>query len=284
MKLINQQKEFNYYCKYLQDQSIIFMDTEFYRQKTYSTKLSIVQIATKKNDRIILDMLVIKDYSIFKDLLINKKILKVFHASDQDFNIFYNLFGILPNNTFDTQIAASVIGMNNIIGYASLCKKMLNINLDKTLQKANWLQRPLSKHLLDYAIKDVNYLIPLYNSLSNIMNKRKLWNMYYIKSKKSFNMSTYKLSPKRLLKKFRSLSNKSSRFQDILMNFLILREKCAVINNIPRTFCASDEELIRLCEVLPINNLELSTINIYGKALVSNNFKKELFNLCKILK
>ncbi len=278
MQLIDTQEEFNNICEKLMDEAIIFIDTEFYRRRTYYAKLSIVQIATK-TDRIIFDILAIKDHSALKTLLANKDVLKVFHAPDQDFDIFYNIFGELPNNVFDTQTAAGVIGMDSVMGYARLCKAMLNIDLDKTMQTANWLERPLKKELLEYAIKDVDYLIPLYRDLSREINDRKLWDTYKTRSEKLIDVETYKFSPERLLRKF-TLRGKPIEFRDKLIHFLVLREECAVKNDIPRHFCATDGELVQLCEKLPKNDWELSKIGIHGKALARGGFKEKLFNLC----
>ena len=282
MKLIDTQEEFNIFCKKLKNQSIIFMDTEFHRRKTYFAKLSIVQIATKE-DRMILDMLAVKDYSLLQDVLADKNITKVFHAPDQDFEIFYNIFGQPPQNVFDTQIAAGVIGMDTVMGYARLCRAMLNIDLDKTMQTANWLERPLKKEFLDYAIKDVDYLIPLHRDLSRSISERKLWDTYYSRSKKLTSPETYKFSPERLLKKF-TLIGRSPEFRDRLVNFLALREECAIKNDVPRSFCATDSELVMLCENLPVNDAGLSRVGIRGKPLTRGAFKEKLLNLCSGLR
>ena len=133
MRIISDQKEFEVLCGELAHEPILFMDTEFCRRRTYYAKLSLVQIATKEQ-KVIVDALAIQDISPLKTLLINEKICKVFHAPDQDFDIFLHLFGRLPSNVFDTQIAAGVIGFDEVMGYGRLCKAMLNINLDKTIE------------------------------------------------------------------------------------------------------------------------------------------------------
>jgi ribonuclease D len=278
MQLIDTQEKFNNACKKLLDESIIFVDTEFHRRRTYYAKLSIVQIATN-TDRMILDMLAFEDHSALKTVFAKKEILKVFHAPDQDFDIFYNIFGEIPQNVFDTQTAAGVIGMDCVMGYARLCKAMLHIDLDKTMQTANWLTRPLRKELLEYAIKDVDYLIPLYRDLSREIDSRKLWDTYKTRSERLENVETYKFSAERLLKKF-TLHGKPPEFRERLVHFLVLREECAIQNDIPRTFCATDGELVQLCEKLPRNGTELSKTGIYGKALVKGAFKKKLLSLC----
>ena len=278
MQIINNQAELDEICEKLSQEPVIFMDTEFHRRKTYYAILSIVQIAAA-DYRIIIDARADLKLDGLKDLLLNKDIIKVFHAAEQDFDIFFHSFGKLPINVFDTQIAAGVIGMDNIMGYGRLCKTMLNINLDKTLQKANWLDRPLLKPQLEYAIKDVEYLIPLYRNLSHEIASRKLWDTYNSRCTKLLDPQNYKIQPERLLKKI-NLYERNEKFKERMMYFLTLREECAMENDIPRNHCASDYELIELCEKLPINDKELYRLSVQRQPLAKQKFKTKLFELC----
>ena len=281
MQIIDNQKDFDKICKKLQDQQVLFMDTEFYRRRTYYARLSIVQIAYMEN-RIIIDALSGIDITGLKDILVNENIVKVFHAPDQDFDIFLHLFGELPKNIFDTQIAAGVIGLDDVMGYGRLCKALLHINLDKTMQKANWLLRPLTKELIDYAIKDVEHLIPLHRELSKTMSDRKLWNTYKARSQRLSDVGNYKLSPERIMKRM-NLQGRSSRFCKNLLHFIQLREECAQVLDIPRSFCASDRELMQVCESLPTTIQVLSRLQIQGKPIAKKKFRDRLLNLCAAL-
>ncbi|MGC0372415.1 MAG: hypothetical protein DGJ47_001128, partial [Rickettsiaceae bacterium] len=64
----------------------------------------------------------------------------------------------------------------------------------------------------------------------------------------------------------------------------MLREECAQQLNLPRPHCASDQELITLCEKLPTNDAELSKIYMKKTALLKAPFKNKLFELCLGLK
>ncbi len=282
MQIINKQEELDKICEKLSHEPVIFMDTEFYRRTTYYAILSIVQIAAG-DDRIIIDARCGLNLDGLKDLLLNKDIIKVFHAAEQDFDIFFHSFGKLPVNVFDTQIAAGVVGMDNVMGYSRLCKAMLNINLDKTMQKANWLDRPLLKPLLEYAIKDVEYLIPLYSNLSSEISSRNLWDTYKSRCTRLLDPKNYQISPQRLLKKI-NLYEKSNKFKDQMMHFLTLREECAKANDVPRNHCASDIELIELCEKLPTNDKELSRLKARNQPIAKQKFKVRLFEICSGLR
>ena len=282
MRIIDNQEDFNTLCLSLAGESIIFMDTEFYRRKTYFAKLCLIQIATS-SEKIIIDVLGIKDVSPIRDILFNEKICKVFHAPDQDFDIFYHLFGKPPCNVFDTQTAAGVIGLDCIMGYSRLCKTLLNINLDKTMQKANWLERPLKAELLEYAIKDVEYLAPLYRELVRAIDSRNLWDTYHTRSKKLVDPDTYKVTPDKFIKKA-PIQDRSDKFKENYAHLLMFREDCAQALDIPRGHCASEYDLVKICEVLPSNEQELTKSSISYMPIIKKQFKQKLFDLCSGLR
>ena len=278
MRIINNQQEFNQLCSDLLKEPSVFLDTEFDRRRTYYATLSLIQIATQ-NQRIIIDALSGIDLQLFGTVLSDNNVCKILHAPDQDFDIFYHLFGKLPKNIFDTQIAAGVIGLEEGIGYARLCKTLLNINIDKTLQKANWLERPLSNKSLNYAIKDVEYLIPLYRELSNSLNSRDLWDAYNARSKKLVQPETYKLNLDRMMKKANIL-DRSEDLKTRFKNLALFREECAQILNIPRGRCASEENLVTLSEQLPITDRELSKLHMDRLHITKRKFRHKLLALC----
>lgn len=279
MRVIDNQEQFDKFCDTLSQEKILFMDTEFHRRRTYYAKLSLVQIATI-TEKVVIDVLAVKNITSLKEILLSEKICKVFHAPDQDIDIFYHLFGKLPNNIFDTQIAAGVIGFNEVTGYSKLCKALLNINIDKTMQNANWLERPLPEELIIYAIKDVEYLIPLYRELVSALNSRNLWESYNARSKKLLDPESYKLVPERFIKRA-GLQDRSDKFKENYVHLLMLREECAKEIDIPRRYCASEEDLVKICETLPTTDKELMQLHIFNAALAQKkHFKNKLFELC----
>ena len=282
MILINKQADFNKICEVLSNEKILYMDTEFHRRKTYYAILSIVQVSTL-NQKIIIDALSGINLSALKNILLNPLILKVFHSPDQDFEIFLKLFGTLPKNVFDTQIAANVCGMEEGMGYSKLCKTMLNIDIDKTLQKADWLERPLSQDLLEYAIRDTEFLIPLHRMLSETLTNRKLWDNYNSKTAKLLDSNFYKFSPERIIQKM-DLKNKNEEFLNNLLQFILLREECSQILNIPRNHCAKDHDLILLSTHLPTNNEQLNKLYLGFIPLCKTQFRNKIFDLSEGLK
>ena len=85
------------------------------------------------------------DLSPLLDILFDEGVTKVMHSGRQDLEIFYHLAGKLPSPVFDTQIAALMLGYPEQVGYASLVKDELGIELDKLHTRADWSLRPLSR-------------------------------------------------------------------------------------------------------------------------------------------
>ena len=66
------------------------------------------------------------------------------------------------NNLFDTQIAHAFLNGDFSIGYQGLVEEKLGIVIDKGETRSNWIRRPLTDSLLNYAVSDVEFLIELY--------------------------------------------------------------------------------------------------------------------------
>jgi len=201
MLFINNQEDLNKACKSMACSQILSIDTEFLRRDTYFPILSIIQIKTKDHN-IVIDVLSNINLSPFKDLLLNNKILKIFHAPREDFFIFYYLFKILPQNIFDTQLAADVCNIGNTLSYSDLCYKICGVTIDKKHQKANWLQRPINIDMLNYAIKDVEYLENIYEVLMKIIREKNLYDNYQNKINSLLDHQNYITNSKKIVKKY----------------------------------------------------------------------------------
>ena len=72
---------------------------------------------------------------------------------------------------FDTVIAARLLGIR-AFSLAALVERYFGITLAKGSQKANWAQRPLPKHMAEYAMNDTRYLLPLAEKLEAELRER----------------------------------------------------------------------------------------------------------------
>lgn len=148
---------------------IVGIDTEFDRTRTYWPDLCLLQIATPQT------VFVIEPSTCDMPWLINfmadKAVTKIFHSCRQDLEAFYALSGAVPQNVFDTQVAAVLVGMGDQISYADLCQNLLQLELCKDFQWSNWAARPLLPQQICYAADDARYLMPLYQDLTHQLEK-----------------------------------------------------------------------------------------------------------------
>ena len=125
--LIDDDNSFRKFINSCLVENIISVDTEFVRNKTFYPRLCLIQIGTSKGSYA-LDPNKITNLLPLKKILRNENIVKVFHSPRQDIEIFFNLFGSLPNNIFDTQIAYSFISQEYQISYEKIVLNILKIN------------------------------------------------------------------------------------------------------------------------------------------------------------
>lgn len=262
-------------CKMLYKSQAIAIDTEFLRKDTYYAKLSIIQISNGK-EIFIIDAIKI-NLEPFKTLLLDNKILKIFHAPTQDFEILYRLFRITPNNIFDTQIAAEFCELGTSISYANLCQSICSVSIDKSYQTANWMQRPIPQDMLNYASLDVKYLHQIYHYLLPRISDI---NKYHETLQN--NLLDNKLYIMNLASAWRKVkcSYKSRHFLGKLQMLASFREEYAALSNIPRGHFITDSDLIKMCEILPTTNKEFQRFNTKLTAAHKNT----LFDLCAGIK
>ena len=131
------------FCELINNENVLALDTEFIREKSYYPKVCLIQIAAAEHIACI-DPLKIASLEPLLDLLYDPDKTKVLHAARQDLEIFHQLRGKLPKPIFDTQVAATLMGFSDQVGYANLIHKLLGVELDKDQARTDWAQRPLN--------------------------------------------------------------------------------------------------------------------------------------------
>ncbi|MDQ4057893.1 MAG: ribonuclease D, partial [Actinomycetota bacterium] len=136
----------------------IGMDTEFLREKTYRAKLCLVQIAT--DDTIyLIDPVNGLDLREVAALIADVDIEIIVHAGKQDFELFYEEYGVVPTRVFDVQLAAAFAGYGSSLPYGRLVSELAGVQLVKGESYTDWCRRPLTEAQARYAADDVRYLL-----------------------------------------------------------------------------------------------------------------------------
>jgi len=274
MEIVQDNKSLKTLCKNLKKQKIIYLDTEFLRDRTYWPLLCTIQIRTQRRSYLI-DMISDgqMDFKQFKDILENKNILKVIHSARQDIEVLLYKFNLIMWPIFDTQLAYGLISKENNIGYTNLVEKLFKIKLSKKYQQSNWSVRPLSKSQIDYAKNDVKFLPKIYKIiLKEIKKKRKTskLNLEINKLKALKNIFDVKNAYKRT--KSKKLSAKELK---LLKSISEWREETAQKINIPRNWVISNKVIM---QAVKKKKLDLTTKDNKNKKFNSKieDFKKFL--------
>lgn len=149
----------------------IALDTEADSLHSYFEKLCLLQVSTPEENELV-DPLVGLDLQPLFDLLERKTL--VFHGADYDIRLLVRAGRFAALDIFDTMIAARLCGHREL-GLAALVQRFFGVKLSKASQKANWALRPLSAQMLEYAINDTRYLLPLADILLAELNERGRW-------------------------------------------------------------------------------------------------------------
>ena len=142
----------------------VALDTEADSLHSYREKLCLLQISAPSTkaacgeDDFIVDPLSDLDLEPLRHALEPREI--VLHAADYDLRMLRRGLNFTASKIFDTVIAARLLGIREF-SLGALVKRFFGVELHKHSQKANWALRPLPRRMLQYAVDDVHYLLPL---------------------------------------------------------------------------------------------------------------------------
>ena len=147
-------------------------DTEFVGEKRFMTTLCLIQTISDKGLYLIDSIKLKDDLDPFLKLIEDENIRKLTHAGDNDYRLLYILYGTLPRNVFDTQIAAGFAGYNYPTSFRKLVEGETGQQLKKGYAVTDWEKRPFNAKALKYALDDVIPLPELYEALAKKLEKR----------------------------------------------------------------------------------------------------------------
>ncbi|AXC49930.1 ribonuclease D [Paracoccus suum] len=265
MTLITTTEELAAFCAEAKTHPYVTVDTEFLRERTYYSKLCLIQMALPPasgpkapgGPAVLVDPLA-PGLSLepLYDLFRHTGTVKVFHAARQDLEIFFHDAGIFPQPLFDTQVAAMVCGFGEQAGYETLVKRIARQPLDKSSRFTDWSHRPLSQAQMDYALADVTHLRAIYEFLAGQLEKtgRSPWVAEEIGV--LLDPETYITRPEDAWLRVRTRSN-SPRFLAALKELARFREEYAQSRDVPRSRVYKDDAMVELASTRPQNEDEL---------------------------
>ncbi|MFY0623473.1 MAG: ribonuclease D [Pelagimonas sp.] len=256
MQTITTTEDLRSFCDKAKGQAYVTVDTEFLRERTYYSKLCLIQLALPgrdTDDAVLVDPLV-DGLSLdpLMDLFRDETIVKVFHAARQDLEIFFIDHGVIPQPLFDTQVAAMVCGFGEQVGYETLVKRIAKQQLDKSSRFTDWSRRPLTEAQKTYALADVTHLRQIYEFLNKKIEEsgRVRWVQEEIAILSD--PDTYVTRPRDAWKRVKTRSN-SARFVAIVQELAAFREEFAQNRNVPRNRVYKDDALVELASTKPSN-------------------------------
>ena len=268
------------------NEPFLAIDTEFMRTNTYYAKPGLIQIADS-NNVFIIDPLVVTNLKPISILLENHNIVKVMHSMSEDVELLFHATGAQINQVFDTQIASAFLGYGPSLGYQKLVSLVLGFEVDKSETRSDWLKRPLTDSQIEYAAKDAEYLVLLYQKLKSELDEHNLLDAVFNETAVTI-FQTFEgwSSPEAAYLKLRAGWDLSLSAQQLLRALVNWRDSLAKVNNVPKSWVFNDAQLIEVASNPPktssalrqIKGIQFKSLRLYGEELLSEvvDFKENL--------
>ncbi len=260
MRTITTTEDLAAFCAEAANHDYVTVDTEFLRERTYYSKLCLIQLAMPGDTdetAVLVDPLagglsLEPLYDLFRDT----SVVKVFHAARQDLEIFFVDAEVFPEPLFDTQVAAMVCGFGEQVGYETLVRRIAKKPLDKTSRFTDWSRRPLTDAQKTYALADVTHLRVIYEFLAARLEETERSRWVHEELRVLTTPATYIVEPREAWRRVKTRTS-SPKFLAVVRELAAFREIYAQERNIPRNRVYKDDALVELASNKPKNTEEL---------------------------
>ena len=263
----------NNFVSMISSTNTIGLDTEFVRIRTYYPKLCLVQISSNSGTGCI-DCLQRNNLNKVWQLIFNPKRLKIVHSARQDLEILFLIKNQIPENIFDTQIGAALLGYPPQVGIKQLLKDELNIVISKTETRSDWGKRPLDLKQIEYALEDVNHLLNLHNSLEKKLKEKERYRWAMEDSSRILTNEKELFNPDSAWKRIPGIKNLKNKNQYLAVKLATWREKTAIQMDLPRQWLLSDKSLIETAKKELVSLTRLESIGIKNRYLKKSQLKQ----------
>jgi len=216
-----------------------------------------------------------KNLEPLKNIFSNPEITKIFHGADYDVRSLFRDFRFRITNLFDTQIACMFLGLDGT-GLDAVLQQKFKVRLNKKYQKKDWSRRPLPEEMIQYAARDVTYLIPLAKILEKDLKEK--GRLYWVKEECDLLSRVRPAEPNKdpIFLKFRGAGRLNRKNLAVLEELLQVRIKIAAKKDKPLFKVFSNTSIMKIAKNPPdsvknleaLNVLSKKQINMHGKDLV----------------
>lgn len=230
-------------------------DTEFLRERTYHARLCLVQLAAGGRIACIDPLAAMDLEPLWRCFDCTELTL---HAARQDLEVLLGAADRLPGRVFDTQVAAALCGYPAQIGYASLVRELLGIDLGKHHTRTDWSRRPLSAEQLEYAADDVRYLEEMRHILSARLAELDRLDWAVADSNELLEPALYDPAPETAWQRLKGLARMDERSAAAAAALAVWREEEALRADRPRQWILKDAAIIALAQGRPSSRQALA--------------------------
>jgi ribonuclease D len=134
-------------------------------------RLCVIQISDGNGDAHLVQFEAQKYDAInLKKILLDEKLLKIFHFARFDMAALQNYLKVEVKNVYCTKIASKLVRTyTDAHGLKALCEELLAVDLSKKQQSSYWGNSEITEKQIDYAASDVLHLHKLKTKLDEMM-------------------------------------------------------------------------------------------------------------------
>lgn len=155
--LISHHSDFVELCDHIRESGVVAFDTEFVSESSYRPELGLLQYATADRS-VAVDPLEVRDLSVWWEIMADEQTKVLVHGGQAEIRFCLHQIGRPPKNLYDIQLAEGFRGRSYPLSYAAIVQRVLNLQVDGTQTRTDWLRRPLSPDQLQYAVEDVEHI------------------------------------------------------------------------------------------------------------------------------
>jgi len=168
--LISQQDDFLELCDHIRESGIVAFDTEFVSESTYRPELGLLQFATADRS-VAVDPIALSNTEAWWEIMADDQTTVVVHGGQAEIRFCLHLIGRPPQKLYDIQLAEGFRGRSYPLSYSAIVQRVLNVQVDGSQTRTDWLRRPLSDDQLRYALEDVEHVLEIWRRQNTWLKK-----------------------------------------------------------------------------------------------------------------